>query len=495
MRGGPRSPVVAAAASALAACLGCSSSDATPAAASGAPCAEPRFAGAPVGTQCGELVDAEGRVVYLHGVNARVEGIFDVTFDDGRTALEPIPPLDAPDAARMRAMGFNALRLPLSWSALEPTEDGGFDEGYLDRIAAVVELAAGAGVLVLLDLHQDAYSKEIGEDGAPLWAIVPPPTELLEGPLTDLDARRKSSQVLAAFATFFGDSPDGARLRTRFAAAAAHVAARFAGSSGVVGLELFNEPILSTPASLRAFHEEVGAAVRAADPTRLVFFEPDSLRNITDSAPLSESPAPPGWVYAPHVYTLAFTATAAQREAMTEETLAFSNTSARAEAESWGAPLVITEFGYDPAGIKADDYLAWQVGLHDRERASSFFWLWKEESQGGWGLYDRDASTGAWTERDHVRRALARVTAEAVAGWPTRLGYDRAARRFEVAFRGDGAITAPNRLFVPGSDDFAAAFEVRCDGAAVAAARDPASGIVEVACGGPGDHVLELSAR
>ena len=57
----------------------------------------------------------------------------------------------------------------------------------------------------LVDLHQDAYSKEIGEDGAPLWAIMPPPTELLEGPLNDLEERRISQQVLDAFSTFFGN--------------------------------------------------------------------------------------------------------------------------------------------------------------------------------------------------------------------------------------------------------------------------------------------------
>ena len=41
--------------------------------------------------------DADGRVALLRGINARVEGVFDVTFSDGRTALEPI---DAERAAR-----------------------------------------------------------------------------------------------------------------------------------------------------------------------------------------------------------------------------------------------------------------------------------------------------------------------------------------------------------------------------------------------------------
>lgn len=42
----------------------------------------------------GRLVDQRGREVTLRGVNARVEGLFDVTFDDGRLPLEAIPTFD-----------------------------------------------------------------------------------------------------------------------------------------------------------------------------------------------------------------------------------------------------------------------------------------------------------------------------------------------------------------------------------------------------------------
>src|SRR5262245_33359069 len=73
---------------------------------SGPPCSDGRFADGRVSAQCEQMVDVEGRVVFLRGVNARVEGIFDVTFDDGRIPLEPIPPFTIDDAERMRAMGF-----------------------------------------------------------------------------------------------------------------------------------------------------------------------------------------------------------------------------------------------------------------------------------------------------------------------------------------------------------------------------------------------------
>ncbi|MFO0758033.1 MAG: cellulase family glycosylhydrolase [Byssovorax sp.] len=458
-------------------------------------CDERRFAEGRLSVQCRQLVDAEGRVVFLHGVNARVNGVFDVTFDDGRKALEPIPDFTAADAARMRAIGFNALRLPINWSALEPTETGGFDEGYLDKVAAAVALAKQAGVLVLVDFHQDAYSKEIGEDGAPLWAIEPPPSKLLEGPLTDLDARRTSSQVLKAFSTFFGPSDKGAALRARFAAAAAHVAKRFAAEPAVLGIEIFNEPLADEDAQLDAFHDLVIAKIHEADPGRLAFFEPNVTRNFFDHAPLATRDPWPGTVYSPHVYTLAFTGSDSQRMSMTEATLEPSNKSAASEAKSWKAPLVITEFGYGPDAIQADNYLRWQTDLQDRYLASGFFWVWKEQSQGSWGLYSYDEASGAWTERDHVRKALSRVAPEAIAGFPTSFGYDRDKKRFSLKFTGDPSITAPSRIFVPAAEDFAPGFDITCDGQPVSAARDAASGVVEVGCNGAGEHEIVVTGH
>jgi predicted lipoprotein len=36
-------------------------------------------------------------------------------------------------------------------------------------------------------------------------------------------------------------------------------------------------------------------------------------------------------------------------------------------------------------------------------------------------------------------------------------------------------------------------FEITCDGAVVSAERDPATGLLEVACNGDGEHTIEVS--
>lgn len=476
--------------------VGCDGGGETTPPVSTAPCEKPRFAEGRDSVQCGELVDPEGRVIFLHGVNARVEGIFDVTFDDGRTALEPIPAFTEEDAARMRAIGFNALRLPINWSALEPSETGGFNESYLDKVEATVNLCGKHGIRTLVDFHQDAYSKEIGEDGAPLWAILPPPTQLLEGPLTDLAARRASKQVLDAFATFFTpENEDGKMLRDRFAKAVAHVAERFAQNAYVTGIEIYNEPV-ATDEDTHVLHDEVISFVRPVDEGRLYYFEPSVFRNLKDKAPTAKRDPWPGTVYAPHVYTLSFDGTDEEKNAMTKETLRPSNESARNEADSWEAPLVVGEFGYDPKGIQAENYLAWQVQLQDETQASGFLWVWKEQSQDSWGMFDYDDATGLWTERDAVRKAVSRVVPEAVAGWPESFGYDPETKRFEMTFTGDPTLTAPHLIYVPAPADFAENIEVTCDGEVIAAERDSATGLIQVPCGTDGaKHTLVVAAK
>lgn len=420
--------------------------------------------------------DSEGRIVLLRGINARVEGIFDVTFDDGRTALESIPPLTAEDCTRMRALGFNLLRLPVNWSGIEPDE-GVYDEPYLQAVDAAVACAANAGLFVLLDLHQDAYSKEIGEDGAPLWAIVPSPEALLEGPLEDLDERRLSGQVERAFETFF-DPDDPAGLQAAFIRMLELVGARYAEHASVIGFELFNEPVTGSD-ELDAFQFRAAAALRDAAPEKLVFFEPPAIRNFLDFQPLASSPFPvSGSVYSPHIYTFVFGDQAAALESVSKESLRPSMDNARAEANAWATPLFVGEFGVGPDTTNADLWMRYELELQDEYLASSAFWLWKEESQGRWGVFEKVGED--WQERPQVVAWVSRIYPQRIAGVPESLAVDGDTGTMRLRVSGSGP--APHRVYVPEAS--AESFAVQCDGEAVAAAREPATGVVEIACAG-----------
>ncbi len=407
------------------------------------------------------LHDATGRELRLHGINARVEGLFDVSFDDGRAPLETIPPFGEADCAFIaEALGMNLLRLPLNWSAMEPVDDA-FDDAYFERVATVVDACWAQGLYTQLDIHQDAYSKEIGEDGAPLWAIVPEPEALLEGPLDDLDSRRTSAQVLAAFRSLYaGDSG----LHAAYGDMAGELASRFADRPGVVGLELHNEPVpLGDQAALDTFHEAVATAVRERAPSMAIHFEPDSFRNLTDSAPVT-TPFPLGnVVYAPHVYTDVFEDGWASMDTAAIEA---SVAAAREEATAHDAPLLVGEFGHDPESETGRAYIAAALDAFDEHGASWAFWVYEEWSQGRWGLYGGEAEARG-PLRDEVADLLARPFPAAIDGTVVAATWDGTTLTIEIDGAGDGEhlVSAPDRAW-PGE------VTARCDGAEVASARE-----------------------
>ncbi|MFO0549627.1 MAG: cellulase family glycosylhydrolase [Polyangiaceae bacterium] len=421
----------------------------------------------------GVLRDAEGRELLLRGINARVEGIFDVTFDDGRVALEPIPPFDEQDCKFIaEELGMNHLRLPVNWSALEP-ERGHYDDAQVDKILAVAEACARHDVHTLIDLHQDAYSKEIGEDGAPLWAIVPPPTELLEGPLEDLGERRKSAQVLDAFDSFFNDREG---VQSAYVDMAAWLASRIAGKPGVLGLELMNEPVLIIfEPRLDDFHDRVAAAVRQEAPSLTLFFEPNSFRNLTDQYDVRRPVAFDDAVYAPHVYVDVFEDGWASRDV---SKIVDSVAGIREEADAFHASPYVGEFGsgVDELGL-AYDRAALEV--FDDARVSSAFWVYEEWSQGGWGLYDTSVDGTRGALREPVADVLARAYPAVIDGHLESFDFDEEARTLTVHVTGwrgrPHVLAAPHRSYPNG-------VRVTCDGVEVDAIAQ--AGRVLVACPG-----------
>jgi endoglycosylceramidase len=442
----------------------------------------------------GRLTDHRGREITLRGVNARVDGVFDVTFDDGRLPLEPIPRFDDGDAARMAAFGFDLLRLPISWSGLEPAP-GQIDQSYLDRVAAVVDACAAHGILVLLDFHQDAFSKEIGQDGAPRWVLDlllgPGNYPYLGGPLTDLAARRTAPSTLAAFKGFFDDVGG---VQAQLFAAAQALARRFARHPAVLGYEAMNEPLAVVAtngrAKLDAFHAAFAHAIRAVDRRHFVVFEPDTIRNFVNQAPLATAPFPDRRaIYAPHVYTGVFDG---QTFTGDPALLAPSMEHAADEAAAWGTPLLVGEYGIDPTDPHANAWITAELDLQDRLRAHSTFWLWEEISSGHWGLYDGESDVPGG-ERVARTTALSRVYARAVPGVVLEHTFDAAANTLALRWRARGRGLV--ELFVP-ARRFPNGFTLTCDGAPVDAPWDPATGVVQFRCArGPGIRHVALAPR
>lgn len=389
----------------------------------------------------GVVLDEQGRQLVLRGVNARVDGLFDVSFDDGRTALETIPPFTGEDCALIsRKLGMNLLRLPVNWSGIEPERDQ-IDEDYVEAIFELVDACHEVGVYTIVDLHQDAYGKDIGEDGAPLWAIEPPPEELLEGPLEDLEERRTSEQVLAAFASLY-DNTEG--LRDEYAELGTVLGPHFAEHPGAIALELQNEPVpMGNNEGLDALHRALTASLRAEDADVMVLFEPDSLRNLVDFVQVDLPFEHDNAVYAPHLYTGIF-----QGEPGSRSELEDSFEAMLEEADQHGAPLLIGEWGADPS---TEEGLAWideALEVMDQGSASWAYWVYEEYGQGQWGLYETQDDARV-EMREHVSERLARPFPMAIDGRIEGHSWDGEELRVELKNAGSGyhLVSAPSLLW------------------------------------------------
>ena len=420
------------------------------------------------------LRDASGRTVILRGYNVKVQGLFDVTPDDGGAPHETIPPLDGADFALMQKSGVNVLRVPLSWSAFEPTP-GAYQASYLAAIDAFLDEVAPYGFFVLLDFHEDGWSKDLCEDGAPAWATVVS-AGTSDGGISGGDCHT-SNAALSAHSSFFDDDVD--QLQEAFAAAWQQFAAHFVGNETVFGYEIFNEPVASDPV-VDAFSIKVAGAIRSVDPGHLVLWQPSSVRNLTNRAWVSSTPFPvAGGVYDVHI---------------TEDEFLFDDSiaSARTEADSWGEPLFVTEHVANLANL---DWIDNTLNGFDSNLASSTYWIWAQgpcwEPINPPGVVTRDdAGAIQYLNDGGPYDHLTRPYAMAVGGDVDATTWD--GTTLTIAFHDHPGVPSTHEVYWNLGQP-----AVACDGAALAGVtQDPTRLVFNVACGGGGAaHTLVFSTE
>lgn len=340
------------------------------------------------------IFDARDRQVLLRGVNVNQLG--DYYQDDPK--LEPVIPLRRGDFAAIARLGFNSVRLIVSWSKLQP-ERGSFNRDYVERIRQAVGWARQNRLYVVLDMHQDAWGKfiatpesetclpgfepAIGWDGAPRWATI---TDGM--PTCRLRLRELSPAVAQAFTNFYADREG---IQAQLVATWARLAKEFAADPTIAGYDLLNEPHpgFTGPGEhsatlLGAYYARAIDAIRAAEDkarggfAHIVFFEP----NVEWSATGATTTPPPTFtdddnlVFAPHLYAGSITADRALgiTALSPEEGFAAADATAREyETTFWSG-----EWGWfgDPEEDRPriEEY----ARLEDEYRVGGAWWSWKQ---------------------------------------------------------------------------------------------------------------------
>jgi hypothetical protein len=346
-------------------------------------------------SESAQIIDVNGREVLLRGVNVnQLNDYYPPT--PGRPTVRP---LTDPDFAGMAALGFNVVRLNISWSLLEPRR-GQWDRGYLARIQDAVARAAAHGMYTDIDMHQDAWSRYVdapagtvcpsgtdpllGYDGAPQWAT-----------LTDGAARCQftgrdiAPAVAAAFTNFYHDT-DG--IQSELVRTWGLLARTFGGDPAVAGYGLLNEPGIGedAPATssvlLGAYDNRAVTEIRSQEPhatggfAHLVFIEPSVLWSGLgfDAAPPKGFSGDPYLVFAPHLYNESITMD--QGMGITLVSLERGFALARQQADEYGMPLWIGEWGWFGSGANTSDDARMKrfADAEDAQDLGGAFWVWKQ---------------------------------------------------------------------------------------------------------------------
>ena len=198
----------------------------------------------------------------------------------------------------MARMGFNVVRLGMTWSGLEPgtasandpaicargaPQPDQFNQAVLNRyvghLRTTIDLLARFHIYTILDMHQDVYSETFEGEGAPDWAVCTNGVAS-DGPARPLVPRLTAPKRQALPSATSGGTTSWAICRASTTRCGAMWRTRSARTPGSLGFDPFNEPFSTAlvhfhgehfDAELECFYTgraHMGTALHGAPPLR-----------------------------------------------------------------------------------------------------------------------------------------------------------------------------------------------------------------------------------
>lgn len=403
------------------------------------------------------LVDPQGRVVIVHGLNLVWKHAPYVPPATKRGFL----PRDARWLARH---GFNGARIGTLWAGLTPDAPGVADPEYARRWQRVMDLLDEQGIWMMLDAHQDQWHETYGGEGVPEWAVIrPAPYNEAPPVVAPFPTGYWTGEVSTVFDNFWADQDD---LLTGWAQAWEVAAKQWRDQPHLMGYDLLNEPWMGTewptclsegcPQSyvdeLQPAMEQGLAAIRAHDPDNVVWWEPQQfsggqkLDTFYGPVPGEDQLGFSWHNYCPDV----FFESQGIPGGDVENCWDFSrdrNRHALEQSATMDAVPLMTEWGAsdNTRAISIDAAVADEHLMGWTEWAYKY-WNDPTTADDAQGLFtdDRDLTS---VKQAKLRR-LVRTYAQATAGTPLRMHFAHGSGGFRFRYRPDPAVTAPTRIFV-----------------------------------------------
>ncbi len=397
--------------------------------------------------------DTQDRLMYFRGVNiaANAKSPPFIPFEDTRWW------------DLLASWGFNMIRLTIFWEAIEP-ESGYYDQLYLDKVKMLADQASDRGTYVVLDMHQDLYSRWLSGDGAPAWTfpagVDPENNDGFGGRFWGM-AYIFSSDVRACYTNFFQSS----QLKEHYKNAWLEVVKRAGNNPYVLGYDIMNEPSCGDIPNyagqfenefLMPFYEEVISAIRRVHPGATCFVEPHIMDMYTSKL---GPPELDNLVYAPHLYNPV--SNALWVDPLPENPIFDLLLMIHEEkAKCLHMPLFIGEFGIP---WKTQPFYARDSAVNDALEAlensfiSNAYWdysvkdvdIWNEED---YSLIDKKGNPRGIgvNVRPYVRK---------LRGFPIRQGFNHQTKEYFLEFKSEPGLPS-TIIYVPNSVQYPNGFKI-----------------------------------
>lgn len=375
------------------------------------------------------IIDSHGRITIYHGVNVA---------NYSKHAPGSLPWHTREDFARLNRWGLNLVRYLLFWHAIEPRQ-GHYDTAYVESTRVRIGWLRELGIDVLLDMHQDLYTKRFTGDGFPEWTVNDEGKKFERR--TPWSKNYFQPAVKASYRNFWKSDT----LKKQYIDALCFVVEQTDTFENVMGIDVMNEPyggyVLRRRFERRrlsAFYARILKEMRDRGFRMRMVFEPAWQSNSFLSSRLKWNPDT-GCIYAPHYY-----------DPLCHEGKAYGwfnrrllkrafRTKSR-EARRFNVPLIMGEFGISQEVRNYQGFVRDYLRECEKRGAGWCYYAYDKLSHSHFGLLDDDGT------RRRVVEELVRIYPQKIAGREPRI--IRTDSSFTLTYS-PVDIDSPTVIFVP----------------------------------------------
>lgn len=336
------------------------------------------------------LRDRVNRIAVYHGVNVS-------NYSKSSPGFLPWQTKD--DFAKLPGWGFNLVRYLVFWQAVEPTP-GKYDDQYIANTVERIKWLQELGIDVIIDIHQDLFSKKYTGNGFPDWAVNDGGVPFHERQPWNMNYFEPA--LIASYNNFWRND----NLKTAYINMLKYVLSKVDGFDNVIGVDVMNEPFLGTIPNfekkvLTDFYEKIQHMLIENNFKSEMFFEPEMYTSGGIPSDLRFKPER-DCTYYPHYYD-PFCHEGQAYSKLNKVLLKRAIEIKEREAQEYGVPLMIGEFGISSSVKGYLDYLQDFISIANEGFVGWTYYTYDRSSSDDFGIVNDD---GTETERMKVLVSL-----------------------------------------------------------------------------------------